>query len=95
MARASGNASARGVICGQFGNWIISSSHCLGKCSSFEAKLWGILDELFILLDKGYKKAIIRTDNLDVVNALSMEKLLDSGITLLKRIQKIMNAGGH
>ncbi|MBA0779564.1 hypothetical protein Gotri_003811, partial [Gossypium trilobum] len=41
-------------------------------------ELWGILDELFLLLNKGYKQATIQTDNLDVVQALTDIGLEDS-----------------
>lgn len=53
MVRGSRNASAGGVICDQFGNWLLGYYHFLGKYSPFEAELWRILDDLLILLDKG------------------------------------------
>ncbi|MBA0857366.1 hypothetical protein Goshw_011428, partial [Gossypium schwendimanii] len=33
-------------------------------------ELWGILDGLLVLLSKGFKRATIQTDNIDVVKAL-------------------------
>ncbi|MFQ6643919.1 hypothetical protein Gotur_017194 [Gossypium turneri] len=50
----------------QGGNWILGFNWYLGKCLSFEVKLWSILDGLLILLSKGYRQATIQTDNLDV-----------------------------
>lgn len=57
MARVFKNAFAGGVVCDQAGNWILGFNHYLGKCSPFVAELWGILDRLLILLNKGYKSA--------------------------------------
>ncbi|MBA0587057.1 hypothetical protein Gorai_000193 [Gossypium raimondii] len=34
------------------------------------AELWGILDGLLVLLSKGFERATIQTDNIDVVKAL-------------------------
>ncbi|MBA0630598.1 hypothetical protein Godav_002676 [Gossypium davidsonii] len=38
----------------------------------------GILDGLLILLNKGYKRATIQTDNLKVVRALTVNESKDS-----------------
>ncbi|MBA0783138.1 hypothetical protein Gotri_000906 [Gossypium trilobum] len=60
------NAFARGVVRDQAEKWILGYKHYLGSCTPFEAELWGILDGLLILLNKGYNQAIIQTDNSDV-----------------------------
>ncbi|MBA0811243.1 hypothetical protein Gohar_003165, partial [Gossypium harknessii] len=62
----------------QGGNWILGFNLYLGKCLSFEAELWSILDRLLILLSKGYRQATIQTDNLDVVQTLNDIGLEDS-----------------
>ncbi|MBA0819897.1 hypothetical protein Gohar_025622, partial [Gossypium harknessii] len=41
VERATGNASVRGVICDQAGNWILGYNRYLDSCTPFEAKLWG------------------------------------------------------
>ncbi|MBA0812511.1 hypothetical protein Gohar_026477, partial [Gossypium harknessii] len=91
VARDTRNASAGGMLWGQLGNWIMGFNRYLGKCSPFEAELWGILDELFLLLNEGYKRETIQTDNLDMVQALTDIGLEDSGITLLRRLRRIMS----
>ncbi|KAH1064184.1 hypothetical protein J1N35_029171 [Gossypium stocksii] len=63
-------------------------------CSSFEAEVWSILDGILILLNKGYRRAIIQTDNLEVAQNLTNLSLEDSGITVLKRTQRIMKIEG-
>ncbi|MBA0755514.1 hypothetical protein Gogos_005601, partial [Gossypium gossypioides] len=54
----------------------------------------GILDGILILLNKGYRRVIILTDNLGVVQILSDLNLKDSGITVLRRTHCIMRAEG-
>ncbi|KAH1106567.1 hypothetical protein J1N35_010335 [Gossypium stocksii] len=65
------------------------------RCSPLEAELWGILDGILILLSKGYKKVQIQTDNLEVVRVLSMEETEDSGITLLRRVKRLLRSKGQ
>ncbi|MBA0709737.1 hypothetical protein Golax_024759 [Gossypium laxum] len=43
----------------------------------------------------GYKRATIQTDNLEVVRALTVEWSKDLGITLIRRIQRVMNYEGQ
>ncbi|MBA0791136.1 hypothetical protein Gohar_015733 [Gossypium harknessii] len=52
-------------------------------------------DGLLIMLSKGYKRAMIQTDKLDVVQALTDNGLEDSGITVLRRVQRIMRSVGQ
>ncbi|KAH1128738.1 hypothetical protein J1N35_000116 [Gossypium stocksii] len=92
VVRTSGCASVRGVVWDRDGNWILGFTHYLGRCSPLEAELWGILDGILILLNKGYKRVRIQTDNLEVVWILSMEVTKDSGITLLRRVKRILHS---
>ncbi|KAH1073835.1 hypothetical protein J1N35_026163 [Gossypium stocksii] len=92
VARDSRYAALGGVARDQEGKWIVGSFHFLGVCSPFEAEVWGILDGIFILLNKGYRQILILSDNLEVIQALSNLDLEDSGITLFRRIQCIMRA---
>ncbi|MBA0553396.1 hypothetical protein Golob_012582, partial [Gossypium lobatum] len=87
--RGSGATFAGGLLRDQNRDWVLGYNYYLGKCAVFEAKLWGILDGMLILLNKGYNRVMIHTDNLEVVQALQ-DNLLESGITVLKRVQRIM-----
>ncbi|MBA0726513.1 hypothetical protein Golax_002336, partial [Gossypium laxum] len=78
MARDSRNASAGDVVCDSIDNWVLRFNCYLGRCTSFEAELSGILDGLLILLNKGYKRATIQTNNLKVVRALTVNESKDS-----------------
>ncbi|MBA0665248.1 hypothetical protein Goklo_005136, partial [Gossypium klotzschianum] len=78
VARNSGSAFAGSVVRDPVGNWILRFNCYLGRCTPFEVELWGILDKLLILLNKGYKRATIQIDNLEVVNALTVKGSEDS-----------------
>ncbi|KAA3488041.1 LINE-type retrotransposon LIb DNA [Gossypium australe] len=95
VARIFGDAAAGGVVRDQDGNWILGYTHYLGSCSPLEAELWGVLDGVLILLNKGYKKVKIQTDNLEVIRALATKDMIDSGTTLLRRIKRIMYSEGQ
>ncbi|PPS13942.1 hypothetical protein GOBAR_AA06637 [Gossypium barbadense] len=95
VARAFGCAASGGVARDHDGNWIVGFSRFLGYCSPFEAEVWGILDEILILLNKGYRKISLLTDNLEIVQVLSDLNLEDFGITVLRRVRRIMRAEGQ
>ncbi|KAH1096752.1 hypothetical protein J1N35_013673 [Gossypium stocksii] len=84
-----------GVVRDQDRNWIVGYTRFLGVCSPFEAEVWSTLDGLIILLNKGYRRATILTDNLEVAQNLTDLSLEDSGIGILRRTQRIMKAGGN
>lgn len=67
----------------------------LGVCSPFEAEVWGILDGILILLNKGFRRIIILIDNLEVAQNLSALNLEDSGIVVLRRTQRVMQSEGE
>ncbi|KAK5772033.1 hypothetical protein PVK06_048294 [Gossypium arboreum] len=95
VTRSSRNASAGGEVRDRDRHWILGFTYFLGRCSPFEVELWGILDGILILLTKGYKRVRIQTDNIEVVRALSMEETVDSGITLLRRVKRILRSEGQ
>ncbi|MBA0612958.1 hypothetical protein Godav_013489, partial [Gossypium davidsonii] len=55
------------------------------------AEVWRILDGIFILLNNGFRRAIIQTKNFKVAQILSDLGLEDLGITGLRRTQCIMS----
>ncbi|KAH1128665.1 hypothetical protein J1N35_000043 [Gossypium stocksii] len=54
----------------QNGEWIIGYNIFLGSYSVFEVKLWGILDGLKTLFDRGLDNVMIQIDSLEVVMAI-------------------------
>ncbi|MBA0556714.1 hypothetical protein Golob_026793, partial [Gossypium lobatum] len=60
-----------------------------------DAKLWGILDGLLVMLSKGFKRAMIQTYNLEVARSLQENMMTDSGIIMLKRVRRIMRTEGQ
>lgn len=45
-----------------------------------------------LLLERGFKKDIINTDNLEVVKALNDSNMKALGITILRRVQKLLKS---
>lgn len=50
--------------------WILGFNRYLGNCSVFDAELWGILDELTLLIDQDYDNVLIQIDNLEATQAI-------------------------
>ncbi|XP_012487833.1 uncharacterized protein LOC105801034 [Gossypium raimondii] len=63
-------AAARGYVCHYNGVWIFYYNRYLGMCMVLDAELWGILDGLHLILERGYGSILIETDNLKMVNAI-------------------------
>ncbi|KAH1129526.1 hypothetical protein J1N35_000904, partial [Gossypium stocksii] len=42
----------------------------LANCIVVEAKLWGILDGLNLILDRSFERVFIQTDIIEAVNAI-------------------------
>ncbi|KAH1030453.1 hypothetical protein J1N35_042627 [Gossypium stocksii] len=42
----------------------------VGKCSVFDAELWGILDDLVLLQRQGYNKIMIHSNSLQVIKGI-------------------------
>ncbi|KAH1074553.1 hypothetical protein J1N35_026881 [Gossypium stocksii] len=91
----SGFVASGGVVWDHDGKRIIGFTHFLGVWSPFKAELWGILDGILILLNKGCRWAIIITDNLKVVQNLEDLDLEDSGIAVLCRTQQLLRSEGE
>ncbi|KAK5835835.1 hypothetical protein PVK06_011547 [Gossypium arboreum] len=66
-----------------------------GVCSPFEAEVWGILDGILILLNKGFRRIIILIYNLEVAQNLSALNLEDLGIVVFRRTQRVMQSEGE
>ncbi|MBA0813112.1 hypothetical protein Gohar_026992, partial [Gossypium harknessii] len=90
VAKDSDYATTGGVARDRDGNWIVGFNRFLGVCSPFEAEVWGILDGILILFNKGYRRIIIMTDNLEVAQILIDMDLEDSEITVLQRTHHIL-----
>ncbi|MBA0602594.1 hypothetical protein Gorai_002770 [Gossypium raimondii] len=64
-------------------------------CSVFDAELWGILDGLTCLVDRGYDNIIIQSNNLDVVKNIQEGLVEDSNTTLVRIIHQMLLRLGH
>ncbi|MBA0560172.1 hypothetical protein Golob_017087 [Gossypium lobatum] len=59
------------------------------------AELRGILDGLLVMLSKGFKRATIQTDNLEIAKALQENMMTDSDIIVLRSVRRIMKTKGQ
>jgi len=66
-----GRASARGVIRGEEGEWVIGFSENLGQCSVVKAELHGLLRGLKIAKDIPIHKLWVQSDSNTVVGMLN------------------------
>ncbi|KAH1055550.1 hypothetical protein J1N35_033615 [Gossypium stocksii] len=82
----SGNAAAGGVVCDANGDWIFGYNRRLGKCSIFNAELWGILEGLRLIQIRVHDKVIIQSDSLEVVKAILESTSIKSNSALIRRI---------
>ncbi|MBA0784881.1 hypothetical protein Gotri_027949 [Gossypium trilobum] len=55
----TGNATFGGVLRDHEGKWILGFNRCLRKCLVFNAELWGIYGDLFILQSRNYESVLI------------------------------------
>ncbi|KAH1057201.1 hypothetical protein J1N35_035266 [Gossypium stocksii] len=94
ITRDSGYATAGGLIRDSSGNWIVGFTHYLESYSPLEVEFWGILDGVLIALSKGYSNVRIQTENLEVIKALSSKIGVDSGITVLRRVKRLLRSEG-
>ncbi|MBA0701430.1 hypothetical protein Goari_005495 [Gossypium aridum] len=86
-----GFATTRGKFHDNSGQWILGYNRFLGSCSVFEAELWGILDGLSILIDRGYKEVQIRTNSIEMASAIHEITLDGQTTALIRRICQLLS----
>ncbi|MBA0761776.1 hypothetical protein Gotri_024370 [Gossypium trilobum] len=57
--------------------------------------MWGILDDLVLLIDCGYDNVFIQTDNLEAVKAIQEMPSNGSNSVLIRRIHQLLTRIGH
>ncbi|MBA0821383.1 hypothetical protein Goarm_018246, partial [Gossypium armourianum] len=58
------------VLRDQHGEWILEYNRHSGKCSVFDAELWGILDDLTLLQNPHCDRVSIQTDSMEAIWAI-------------------------
>jgi len=66
-----GRAGAGGVIRNAQGEWIVGFSECLGFCEPLKAELKGVLRGIRLAQERHIPKLLIRSDSMQVINALN------------------------
>ncbi|KAG8472413.1 hypothetical protein CXB51_034213 [Gossypium anomalum] len=87
----TGNASAGGAARDMNGQWLFRFNRFLGKCSIFDAELWGILEVLKIIQRRGHDHVIILSDSLDVIRGIQGSNSATSNSALIRRIQSMLS----
>ncbi|KAG8486316.1 hypothetical protein CXB51_019654 [Gossypium anomalum] len=88
--------AASGVMaCKQEEEWIVGFNCYLGLCTVFNVELWGVLDGITLIHERGYQKVVIHTKNLKVVKVIQDAYLTDSFSVLLRRIHISLQAIQH
>ncbi|MBA0638020.1 hypothetical protein Godav_029679 [Gossypium davidsonii] len=60
-------------------------------CTVLDAELWGILDGLNLILERGYGSVLIQTDSLEAVNVIQEESFRGSTSALVRRIRQLLD----
>lgn len=84
-----------GFVCDHNEGWILDFSIYLGSCTVIDAKFWGILDDLKPIQDQGYKRVLIQTDSLEVVNAIQDYSFRGSNFALVRKIHQLLKIVRH
>ncbi|MBA0874317.1 hypothetical protein Goshw_015169 [Gossypium schwendimanii] len=77
------------------GKWLFKFNRYLGSCTVFDAELWGILDGLTCLVDRGYDNIIIQSNNLDVVKNIQEGLVEGTNSALVRIIHQMLLRLGH
>ncbi|KAH1038684.1 hypothetical protein J1N35_040427 [Gossypium stocksii] len=84
-------AAIGGVVRDKAGNWITGFHRYLGKCSVFDAELWGLLDGVKLVWRGGYNQVVISSDCLEIVEAIIGSSSTSSNSALIRRIHNILS----
>ncbi|KAH1089937.1 hypothetical protein J1N35_017194 [Gossypium stocksii] len=87
---ARGFAADGGCVRDHNGKWVIGFAKYLGNCTVLEAKLWGILDGLNLIMDRRFEKVLILIDSTDAINAILEDSLGSSNSSLIRKIHLIL-----
>ncbi|MBA0670449.1 hypothetical protein Goklo_024809, partial [Gossypium klotzschianum] len=63
-------ATIGGILRDTYSRWILGFNQFAGICSILNAELWGNLEGLMIVMDMGFDKVFILSDNQEVVQAI-------------------------
>ncbi|KAK5845345.1 hypothetical protein PVK06_001517 [Gossypium arboreum] len=91
----SGLAAAGGVVRDKERQWIMGFHRFIGKCSVFNAELWGILEGLKLIRRLGLDHVIIHSDSLEVVESILGSISTGSNSALIRRIHNLMSQENH
>ncbi|MBA0568183.1 hypothetical protein Golob_005692 [Gossypium lobatum] len=71
------------------GIWVYLNAD--GSCLVFKAELWGILDDLDILIDRGYDNVLVQTNSFEVANVVKKGLTGRSNSALIRKILQLFS----
>ncbi|KAH1030654.1 hypothetical protein J1N35_042828 [Gossypium stocksii] len=74
---------AAGVLRNRIGDWLMGYSHFVRVCSVDHAELWAISDGVAVMRRLGYKKVMVESDNLSMINIATTTEARDNELSLL------------
>ncbi|MBA0849375.1 hypothetical protein Goshw_015210 [Gossypium schwendimanii] len=63
-------AAIGGIVWDRSREWLFGFNRYLGRCSMFDVEVWGILDGLTLLLNRGYENVLIQSDCLEAIKVI-------------------------
>ncbi|KAE8714245.1 30S ribosomal protein S1 [Hibiscus syriacus] len=60
-----------GVLRNSNGDWIFGYYRKIGRCSTYQAEMWAVLDGLHLVWSLGFKDVVVEIDNSEVVRRLN------------------------
>ncbi|MBA0803499.1 hypothetical protein Gohar_013706 [Gossypium harknessii] len=85
-----GFAADGGCVRDHNGEWIIGFAKYLGNCTVLETELWGILNELNLILDRRFEKILIQIDSIEAINVILEDSSRNSNSALVRKIHLIL-----
>ncbi|KAK5810464.1 hypothetical protein PVK06_025776 [Gossypium arboreum] len=73
----------------------LSSDGMIGKCSVFEAKLWGILDGVTLVQGRQHDRVLVQADNLKVIGVIEEALSKGSYSAIIKCIIQLLQNEGN
>ncbi|MBA0693985.1 hypothetical protein Goari_004321 [Gossypium aridum] len=76
-------------MCEVYGHITEDVLHATRDC--YAAELWGILDDLDILIDRGYDNVLVQTDSFEVANVVKKGLTGRSNSALIRKILQLFS----
>ncbi|KAK8512446.1 hypothetical protein V6N12_075025 [Hibiscus sabdariffa] len=90
---STGQAAIDGLLRDDCGDWVVSFTRPVGRCSVLVAELWALHDMLHCAWDRGFPKVLIESDCLEVIRILQQTSPSLSSTSLVASILRLTEYG--